>query len=88
MNIKILETERLILHVPQSSDLNDLIALRTDPEVMRCLGGFGQAFGTGVIQDVDEIKYQLSLAQDYFDTYGLGFFCAFETLYGCKTFNI
>ena len=82
MTIQILETERLILQVPQSSDLNDLIALRTDPEVMRCLGGFGQAFGTGVIQDIDEIKYQLSLAQDYFDTYGLGFFCAFEKATG------
>ncbi len=78
MTIQILETERLILQVPQLSDLDNLIALRTDPEVMRCIGGFGQAFGTGVIQDTDEIKHQLSLSQDYFDTYGLGFFCAFE----------
>ena len=78
MSIKIIETERLILQVPQSSDLNDLIALRTDPEVMRSVSGFGQEFGTGVIQKIDEIKHQLSLAQDYFDTYGLGFFCAFE----------
>ena len=67
MTIQIRETERLIPHVPQSSDLNDLIALRTNPEVMRCLGGFGQAFGTGVIQDIDEIKYQLSLTQDYME---------------------
>ena len=77
MSIKILETTRLILQVPELSDLDNLIALRTDPEVMRCPGGFGQEFGTGVIQEVDEIKYQLSLTQDYFDTYGLGFFCAF-----------
>ena len=78
MPIKILETKRLLLQVPQLNDLDNLIGLRTDPDVMRCLGGFGQDFGTGVIQQVDEIKYQLSLAQDYFDTYGLGFFCAFE----------
>jgi RimJ/RimL family protein N-acetyltransferase len=82
MNIKILETERLILQVPQLSDLDDLIALRTDPEVMSCLGGFGQEFGTGIIQNIDEIKYQLSLTQDYFDTYGLGFFCALEKATG------
>jgi RimJ/RimL family protein N-acetyltransferase len=78
MTINILETKRLILTVPQLSDLDNLIALRTDPEVMCCLGGFGQEFGMGVIQDIDEIKYQLSLTQDYFNTYGLGFFCAFE----------
>ena len=78
MSIKILKTERLILQVPQLSDLDNLIALRADPEVMSCFGGFGQEFGTGVIQEVDEIKCQLSLAQDYFVTYGLGFFCAFE----------
>ena len=78
MSIAILETERLILKLPQLSDLDDLIALRTDPEVMRCPGGFGQEFGTGIIQEADEIAYQLSLAQDYFDTYGLGFFSAFE----------
>ena len=78
MSVKILETKRLILQVPQLSDLDDLIALRTDPEVMSCLGGFGQEFGTGFIQEIDEIKHQLSLTHDYFDTYGLGFFCAFE----------
>lgn len=49
---------------------------------MQCLGGFGQAFGTGVIQSIEEIQYQLSLAQSYFDTYGLGFFCAFEKTSG------
>ena len=69
MSIKILETERLILQVPQLTDLDDLIALRTDPDVMRCIGGFGQAFGTGVIQKVEEITHQLSLTQAYFDTY-------------------
>ena len=78
MTITILETTRLYLTVPQTSDLADLIALRTDPEVMRCIGGFGQAFGSGQIQSIDEITEQLSLAQDYFDTHGLGFFCAFK----------
>ena len=43
----ILETERLKVCIPQLSDLDNLISLRTNPEVMRCLGGFGQEFGTG-----------------------------------------
>lgn len=30
-----LETRRLILKTPELSDLDDLIALRTDPDVMR-----------------------------------------------------
>lgn len=29
-----LETQRLILKIPELSDLDDLIALRTDPDVM------------------------------------------------------
>ena len=74
----ILETERLKVCVPQLSDLDNLISLRTNPEVMKCLGGFGQEFGTGVIQDKKEIKKQLDLTQGYFDKYGLGFFCVFE----------
>ncbi len=78
MSIKILETERLVLQVPQLTDLDDLIALRTEPEVMRCWGGLGQEFGTGVIHKIDDITLQLNQAQDYYDTYGLGFFCAFE----------
>jgi hypothetical protein len=49
---------------------------------MRCLGGFGQPFGSGVIQDIEEISYQLSLAQDYYDSYGLGFFCVLKKTLG------
>jgi RimJ/RimL family protein N-acetyltransferase len=78
MSITILETKRLILKVPQLSDLENLIGLRTDPEVMRYWGGLGQEFGTGLIHKIDDITLQLNQAQDYFDTYGLGFFCAFE----------
>ena len=78
MSITILKTKRLILKVPQLSDLDNLIALRTDPEVMRCWGGFGHEFGTGIIHNIDDIKLQLNQAQDYFDKYGLGFFCAFK----------
>jgi RimJ/RimL family protein N-acetyltransferase len=78
VNIKIVETERLILQVPQQCDLKHLIALRTDPAVMKCTGGLGQPFGSGVIQTISEIEQHLNLAQDYFDKYGLGFFCAFE----------
>ena len=43
--ITVLETQRLILKVPDDSDLNDLIALRTDIEVMRCVNAFDQPFG-------------------------------------------
>ncbi len=78
MKGEILTTDRLILCVPQPEDRDHLIAFRTDINVMRCLGGFGQDFGSGTIQSTDEIIYQLSLAQKYFDDYGLGFFCAFE----------
>jgi [ribosomal protein S5]-alanine N-acetyltransferase len=78
MAIAILETARTRLQVPELSDLHYLVELRTDPDVMRCIGGMGQAFGTGVIQEIEEIEYQLSLTQDYYDQYGFGFFCVFE----------
>ena len=75
---QILETKRLYLRTLDMIDLPDLIKLRTDIDVMRCTGGFGQEFGTGVIQDEKEIAYQLSLSDNYFNTYGLGFFGAYE----------
>jgi RimJ/RimL family protein N-acetyltransferase len=76
--VVILETKRLQLRVPQASDLPDLIALRTDIDVMSCIGGFGEDFGSGKIQPIEQIKLQLDLTQAYYDRYGLGFFCAFE----------
>lgn len=74
----IVETHRCGLSVPQQSDYEHLLCLRTDPEVMRCVGGFGQAFGTGDIQTAEEIKHQLDLTQDYYDKYGFAFFCVFN----------
>ena len=78
--ITVLETQRLILKVPDDSDLNDLIALRTDIEVMRCVNAFDQPFGHGTIQKVEEITHHLSLAHDYYMNYGLGFFCILDKI--------
>jgi hypothetical protein len=61
MSIKIVETERLVLQVPQQCDLNHLIALRTDPAVMKCTGGLGQPFGTELIHKIDHITLYLLL---------------------------
>lgn len=78
--ITILETQRLILKVPDDSDLNDLIALRTDIEVMRCVNAFDKPFGHGSIQTIKEITDQLSLTHDYYMNYGLGFFCILDKI--------
>ncbi len=77
MNV-ILETERVILTVPQSADYPHLLQLRTDPEVMRCVGGFGQPFGAGEVQTKEQVQEHVRLAQEYYDNHGLGFFCAWE----------
>ena len=45
-----LETERLILKTTEISDLDNLIALRGDPDVMKYIGK------DGVIQTIDEVK--------------------------------
>ena len=42
MSTIILKTKRLILKVAQLSDLENLIALRTELEVIRYRGGFGR----------------------------------------------
>ena len=73
MNV-ILETERVILTVPQSADYPHLLQLRTDPEVMRCVGGFGQPFGTSEVQTKEQVQEHVRLAQKYYDNHGLGFF--------------
>ena len=79
MNV-ILETERVILTVPQSADYPHLLQLRTDPEVMRCVSGFGQPFGTGKVQTKEQVQEHVRLAQEYYDNHGLGFF-----VYGKKS---
>lgn len=77
MNV-ILETERVILTVPQSADYPHLLHLRTDPEVMRCVSGFGQPFSTGKVQTNEQVQEHGRLAREYYDNHGLGFFCAWE----------
>ncbi|MBT6538757.1 MAG: GNAT family N-acetyltransferase, partial [Francisellaceae bacterium] len=73
-----LETERLKLTVPTEKDFDDLFSLRTDVDVMSCVGGFGQEFGVSVeIQTEEQVREQISLSEDYFNTYKLGFFCVF-----------
>ena len=74
MNV-ILETERVIPTVPLSSDYPHLLQLRTDPEVMRCVSGFGQPFGAGKVQTKEQVQEHVRLAQEYYDNHGLGFFC-------------
>lgn len=67
----ILETKRLILKTLEASDLDHLIALRTDPEVM-------QYIGTGAIQTENQVKEFIENAKPYLDKYGLGFYSVFE----------
>lgn len=71
-----LETERLILKVPTLNDYEDLLALRTDPEVMKYISSGGQFDGR--IQTKEHVKEHIELAKPYFDKYGLVFYCVFE----------
>ena len=66
-----LETKRLILKTPELSDLDDLIALRTDPDVMRYIND-------GSIQTTEQVHEHLINFPAYFEKHGLGFFLAFE----------
>lgn len=75
---EILETERLRLTIATMADYDDLLALRTDPEVMSCAVNSGPEFGSGKIQTPEQVKENLSLSESYYNDYGLGFFCAYE----------
>jgi RimJ/RimL family protein N-acetyltransferase len=74
----ILETERLKLTVSTMENYDDLLALRTDSEVMSCAVNDGPEFGTGKIQTPEQVKDNLSRSEGYYNDYGLGFFCAYE----------
>lgn len=63
-----LETKRLILKIPTFADYNDLLALRTDPEVMK--------FGT--VQTKEQVKKLIENADSYFAQYNLAFFSVFK----------
>ncbi len=70
MNI-FLETDRLILKAPQESDFEDLLRLRSDPNVMRYVGN-------GKIQTKEEVQRFLYIAMDYQQKHGFGFCSVFE----------
>lgn len=69
-----LETERLILRPPALSDLDNLIALRADPEVMKYIA----YIGTGDPQTPEQVKRFLKIAMDYQEKYGFSFCSVFE----------
>ena len=66
-----LETKQFILKLPNLSDFNELLALRTDPDVMRYIGN-------GDIQTREQVQDFLTMAMDYQEKYGMGFCSVFE----------
>lgn len=66
-----LETKRLILKEPEVSDFDNLLVLRTDPDVM-------QYIGTGTVQTSEQVKTFLDNAKPYLGEYGLAFYSVFE----------
>lgn len=73
-----LETPRLILKFLSWTDLDDLIALRTDPEVMRYIG----YSNPGDIQTPQQVERFLKMAIEYQEKYGFGFCAVFEKASG------
>lgn len=70
MNI-FLETNRLILKPIALSHLEDLFALRSDPDVM-------QYIGNGSIQTREEVENFIKCGTGYYEKYGLDFFSVFK----------
>lgn len=66
-----IETNRLILRAPQSSDLHDILALRQDSDVM-------QFVGQGRIETQAEVEQFLQAAIPYQNKHGFGFCSVFE----------
>jgi [ribosomal protein S5]-alanine N-acetyltransferase len=66
-----LETKRLVLKVPKLSDLENLVALRTDPDVMKYIG-------TGALQTREQVKEFLDKVYPYLKEYGFAFYSVFE----------
>ncbi|MDR3476596.1 MAG: GNAT family N-acetyltransferase [Gammaproteobacteria bacterium] len=67
----ILETKRLTLKLPTEADFNDLLSLRTDPEVM-------QYIGSGNIETEEQIKEFLTKAKHYHEQHGYSLYSVFE----------
>jgi len=66
-----LETARLILKPPELSDLDNLVILRSDPDVM-------QYVGDGAIHTVEQVKRFLGMSISYQKKHGIGFCSVFE----------
>ncbi len=66
-----LETERLILRLSTWSDLDNLIRLRSDPEVMKYIGD-------GSSHTKAQVERFLSIAMPYQEKHGFGFCSVFE----------
>jgi len=69
----ILETKRLILKPLALSHFEDLLALRSDPEVMKYIGD-------GSIQTKEEVEdfIKCGVTTGYYEKYGLDFFSVYE----------
>jgi ribosomal-protein-alanine N-acetyltransferase len=67
----ILETKRLILKLPIEADFDNLLSLRTDPEVM-------QYIGTGNIETESQVKEFLVKAKNYYEKFGFSLYSVFE----------
>jgi GrpB-like predicted nucleotidyltransferase (UPF0157 family) len=66
-----LETKRLILKTTELSDLDNLIALRSDPDVMKYIGK------NGAVQTKEEVEKFLTTAIEYQKKHGFGFCSVF-----------
>lgn len=67
----LLETDRLFLKLTEYSDLEHLIALRSDPEVMKYIGD-------GLTQSREQVENFLNSTVKYQDKNGFGFCSVFE----------
>lgn len=67
----LIETQRLLIKPPTQEDFADLLALRTDPDVMKYIGD-------GSLQSEEKVKTVLTQLIEYYKKYGTTFFCAFE----------
>jgi GrpB-like predicted nucleotidyltransferase (UPF0157 family) len=67
----LLETKRLILKTHELSDLDNLIALRSDPDVMKYIG-------VGTLHTEEQVKRFLNIAILYQEKHGIGFCSVFE----------
>lgn len=70
----VLETKRLVLKTIEPSDLDNLFALRSDPEVMQYISEGGGVQTKEQVQDF----ITSSINSGYYQKYGLDFFTVFE----------